>query len=505
MDRKACFCGAAFISLDVLYQHAVDQGHRFMCSCTRVFKTEQNVKDHQRDSGPGHPSPSITEHPALAGYETANSVQEAQHQVSHAAKRHPCHHCNKSKFKSFDALQSHLKDTHAICPTCKQTFPTKQDCSSHRKQLGHWYCREHDQEFSSIDELRAHNRAQTHVKDFTCMICTNREFGTQQGLDDHLRDVHPTGGLSQGSDAASEAARLRTKERNLYCLDCKQQFQSLTALYQHRASPKHKPLSELTCPLSAKCKRMFTTPSALLFHMESGGCKSGMNRLKLNAMVHQQDTGRHITYSKNKARVISDAASVASLMDGVGKLSVGSSRGPCISYDDSIPSDDIDVASQTSDSTLADTGGVILTPRSSAANSTSEWSFIHEDLATPSSTSAKSSSGQTITEYHPDSGVSCPTCNKSFKTRRRLLHLLNSPLNSPVHAAKIFHCPTDTGKQIHAKGEKKFKTLSGMAQHIEVGACAGGMATLDRIVGIFEEKVKQATGMELRLLKSSSA
>ncbi|KAI7279903.1 hypothetical protein KC345_g5087 [Hortaea werneckii] len=367
------------------------------------------------------------------------------------------------------------------------------------------------------------------------MICTNREFGTQQGLEDHLRDVHPTGGLSQGGDAASQAARWRTEERNLYCLDCKQQFQSLTALYQHRASPKHKPLSELTCPLSAKCKRVFTTPSALLFHMESGGCKSGMNRLKLNAMMHQQDTGRHITYSENKARVISDAASVASLMDSVGKLSVRSSRGPGISHDDSIPADDIDVASQTSDSTLAggtgvpvytpsattssnssagswklirtpsasvtsgcsDTGGVILTPRSSAANSTSEWSFINEDLATPSSTSAKSSSGETITEYHPDSGVSCPTCNKRFKTRRRLLH----HLNSPVHAAKIFHCPTDTGKQIHAKGEKKFKTLSGMAQHIEVGACAGGMATLDRVVRIFEEKVKQATGMELQLLK----
>ncbi|KAI7464937.1 hypothetical protein KC357_g7775 [Hortaea werneckii] len=540
MDRKECFCGAAFLTLDLLYQHAIENGHRFMCSCTRKFKTEQNVKDHQRDSGPSHPRPCIIENPALDGYETANSVHELQHQSPDVLKQHPCHHCNKLRFKSSDALQTHLKDKHAICPTCRQTFSTKQGCSSHQEQLRHCYCREHDQEFSSIDEFRAHKRAQTHVKDFTCMICTNKEFGTQQGLDDHLRDfVHPATSPSQGDDAASQAARLRTEERNLYCLDCKQQFQSLTAFRQHKASSKHKPLSELSCPLSTKCRKVFTTPSALLLHMESGGCRSGMNRLKLNAMVHQHDNSHHVTYSGNTAKALSEVASVASLIDSAGMLSAELGHGVKITHGNDIPSDDLEVASQASDRTLAggngvrfytpsattssnssarswkhittpsasitsgssDTGGVILTPRSSAANSVSEWSFINEDLATPSSTPAKSSSGDTVTQPHSDSGYSCPTCAKKFKTARRLLQ----HLNSPVHAAKVFHCPTDTGRQPHAKGEKKFKTLSGMAQHIEVGACAGGMATLERVVGIFEEKVKQATGKKLRLLKSSSA
>ncbi|KAI7160383.1 glycosyltransferase family 21 protein [Hortaea werneckii] len=538
MDRKACFCGATFISLDLLYQHAVDQGHRFMCSCTRLFKTEQNVKNHQRDSGPSHPCPSIIEHPALAGYETAKSAQDEQHQTAAAASQYPCYSCNKVKFKTFKDLQFHIKDKHAICPTCNQTFSTKQHRSNHQKQMGHCYCREHDQQFLSTDGFKAHKRAVTHVKDFICTICNNREFSTQQGLDDHLRDFIHTFSPSQADDAASQAARLRTEQRNRYCLDCGKQFRSLKAFCQHKASPKHNPLSELTCPLSTECK-VFTTPSAMFSHMESGGCKSGMNRLKLNAIVHQHDAGNHITYSENKAKVLSQAASIASLEDSVGKLSMGSSRGAGICNGNAIPSDDFDVVSQASDSTLAggngvpvytpsattssnssagswkliktpsasttsgssDTGGVILTPRSSAADSTDEWSFIDKNLATPSSTSAKSSSGETVTQTNSDGGFSCQTCNKKFQTQRQL----RDHLNSPVHAAKIFHCPTDLGGQPHARGEKQFKILSGMTQHLEGSACAGGMETLMRVVGIVEEKVKQATGMELRLLKGSPA
>lgn len=539
MDRKACFCGAAFISLDVLYQHAVDQGHRFMCSCTRVFKTEQNVKDHQRDSGPGHPSPSITEHPALAGYETAKSVQDEEHQTAAAASQYPCYLCNKMKFKTSKDLDFYVKDKHAICPTCNQRFPTKQHRSNHQKQMGHCYCREHAQEFQSTDEFRAHKRAATHVKDFICTICNNREFSTQQALDDHLRDFVHTVRSSQADDAKSQAARLRIEQRNRYCLDCEKQFPSLKAFHQHKASSKHYPLSELTCPLSTQCEKVFTTPSALIKHWESGACKSGMNRLKLNDIAHQHDTGSHITYSANKARAASQAASIARLVDSFVKLSMGPSNGAGIGYSNAAPSEDIEMVSQASDSTLvggngvpvytpsattssssfdgswkfiptpsaslasgsSDTGGVILTPPSSAADGISEWSLINAGLTTSPSTSAKSSSEETVTEDHSDGGFFCPTCNKKFPTQRQL----RDHLDSPVHAAKIFHCPTDMGAQPHAGGEKTFNIMSGMVQHVEARACAGGTETLKRIVRIVEEKVKQATGMELRLLKSSSA
>ncbi|KAI6827729.1 hypothetical protein KC332_g10040 [Hortaea werneckii] len=539
MDRKECLCGAAFLTLDLLYQHSIEKGHRFMCSCTRKFKTEQNVKDHQRDSGPGHPCPSIIEHPALTGYEKAKSVQDEQHPECDAAKQHPCYLCNKMKFKTDKDLQFHIRDKHAICPTCNQRFPTKQHRSNHQKQMGHCYCREHAQEFPSTDEFRAHKRAATHVKDFICTICNNREFSTQQGLDDHLRDFVHTVRSSQADDATSQAARLRIEQRNRYCLDCEKQFPSLKAFHQHKASSKHNPLSELTCPLSTKCKGVFTTPSALIKHWESGGCKSGMNRLKLNAIAHQHDTGNHITYSANKAKTVSQADSIVTLVDSVVKLSMRSIPGAGIGYDNATPSEDIEVVSQASDSTLvggngvpvytpsattsssssdgsrkfiptpsaslasgsSDTGGVILTPPSSAADGISEWSLINAGLTTPPSTSAQSSSEETVTEDHSDGGYSCPTCNKKFPTQRQL----RDHLDSPVHAAKIFHCPTDMGAQPHAGGEKTFNVMSGMVQHVEARACGGGMETLKRIVRIVEEKVKQATGMELRLLKGWSA
>lgn len=121
---------------------------------------------------------------------------------------------------------------------------------------------------------------------------------------------------------------------------------------------------------------MFTTPSALFSHMESGGCKSGMDRLKLNAIVHQYDTGSNITYSENKAKVLSQAASVASLVDSVGKLSMGSSRGAGICYGDANSSDDVEMVSQASDSTMAGgTGVLVYTPSATTSSNSSDGSW----------------------------------------------------------------------------------------------------------------------------------
>jgi hypothetical protein len=48
---------------------------------------------------------------------------------------------------------------------------------------------------------------------------------------------------------------------------------------------------------------------------------------------------------------------------------------------------------------------------------------------------------------------------------------------------------------------KMFKTISGLTQHIEAGACDGGKSDLHELAGLFEEKLSWAVGRKIKLLK----
>ncbi|KAF2766686.1 hypothetical protein EJ03DRAFT_277582 [Teratosphaeria nubilosa] len=146
-------------------------------------------------------------------------------------------------------------------------------------------------------------------------------------------------------------------------------------------------------------------------------------------------------------------------------------------------------------------GGVKLTPTSSY--SLGEWDHInHNHARQQSAISVAGSSIDTITYANSDGSWPCAMCSRAFKKKKHLL----DHLNSPVHALKMLHCPTTlVGLHASGKGEKKFKTLSGMAKRIEVGACSGGKGMLATIVAMFEQKIKEATGQSVKLLKGTKA
>lgn len=48
---------------------------------------------------------------------------------------------------------------------------------------------------------------------------------------------------------------------------------------------------------------------------------------------------------------------------------------------------------------------------------------------------------------------------------------------------------------------KKFKTLSGMAQHVEAGSCKGGLDVLGAVAAFIEGRIRDATGQEVALLR----
>ncbi|KAI9645340.1 hypothetical protein NHQ30_006076 [Ciborinia camelliae] len=76
-----------------------------------------------------------------------------------------------------------------------------------------------------------------------------------------------------------------------YCKPCKRMFMSANNLIQHQHSKIHMGLS-IKCPF---CSTQYPTASALIIHLESGRCPSGMNRERINAEIRRLDRNHVIT------------------------------------------------------------------------------------------------------------------------------------------------------------------------------------------------------------------
>ncbi|KAK3702492.1 hypothetical protein LTR37_014854 [Vermiconidia calcicola] len=543
MAPVACFCGASFADVELLSQHANSQGHRFMCSCGVKFATYTSIVRHQSVVKHGA-EVGYTELPALKGYTTASTTDKKDESMK-------CPFCpNKKPFKTNLALSHHKADVHPTCPSCNQTFHDKRDLSApqqlhgHQKAANHNYCAEHDLAFDTDQKFAAHKRATVHITGFECLDC-GRDFSTQRGLDDHLNACPAKTKQNTTEEERAAAALAGAEEANLRCEPCDRKFKDLNGFRMHKASVKHNPLSEIKCFLSVKCTQIFTSPSAWLFHLESGKCKSGMDRKKLYAVVHANDADRHISSHENARAVSSIAASdcgsrispgavtkraLANLERGLERVPIPSSSAsgfvfapeksdastgsttngvpiytPNASDAASVVSSrgGVDIAIPTASTSRSITStdlGVMLTPRTTG-HSTSEWDYIHNAHVSPSTaTSVAESSTATITYDTINKAWPCTICNKTFKTKGRLL----MHLHSPAHAPKLFHCPPAAVLGISGgKPERKFKTLSGLAQHVETGACNGGMELLKKVAGIFEQRVKMATGSDVKLLRAA--
>ena len=342
-----------------------------------------------------------------------------------------CNHCNR-RFSYLKDLDQHNLALHSWpCGHCNRQFSTKENLRRHQRSTGHCYCSSCDRVFVDKNALRDHLRSSLHAgaSEFHCCDC-DRGFVSEQALNQHLNDkVHLI---------------KRAQDPSFTCPECKRGFKTRGALNQHKASLAHRPISNLKCLAGkmgkSRCQHNFSSPSAMIQHLESGACPSGLNRQQLNEALETHDTDRIITKPEDNNL----------LKYGIEDLTLD----------------------------------------------TEAWSSDQSTVFTPDSDSNTDchSSLVALTTRCP----LCPAGSRQFVTPRSL----QQHLDSPAHSPKLFGCPISLAPASLSKSlpRQSFTTLSGLAQHLESGACAGGKATLEKVAEYIEANLEKMGMKKVQLL-----
>ncbi len=405
-----------------------------------------------------------------------------------------CSHC-KRVFRLEQSLRQHCRALHPgrsseaaprTCDTCKESFPGPHGLEDHQRAVEHCYCLECQILFDLESKARKHLET-FHASQFRCCDC-EQDFTSGQALDQHLSDKLHRRITCQicdqdfGSKFALDRhivvehhALVRPKRvfmpPNVHgCYICQRRFAKNKDLDQHLVSRKHRPLSDLKCAASDKCKRRFGSPSALLRHLESGTCRSGIDRHTINKLVRDNDI----------ERVISSGPTGQDLLRHNYSGSEWSSS----------------------------TGTPILTPTSSVASSpvmpiVADYMSEQRVSSFSLEASAPSVGGiPTSTSFQMSSladSLLLPQHNKSLGFSASSAH---SQIHNHDHKTPLFHCPGALASSTpHAASPRKFTTLSGLAQHIESGACGEGPATLKKAIMYVQERFEKMGFGSIRLLK----
>lgn len=463
--------------------------------------------------------------------------------VSLILQETPAEHCPSPPLDSSDSHEAVLEVCPAPtknypCPTCRQCFTKKASRKAHQRENMHAYCNNCNAIFLKEGRYRLHMKFHHPDQAITILVATEfrccdceLDFTDEGALEDHLRtDVH---GLKKEDAEKKWMERMERKERKkkkkemnkegeekkkkerierrkekeekkkqekkrrkeeekkkvkdtkrerqekekkgkkqeqpeegnqqLKCEKCERTFKNQHAVEQHLKSVRHNPLSNIKCVADAKCKKRFNCPSAQLRHLESGACVSGMTKTKLNAAIAANDTEQIITLGGGMAQWQKEEDSSAT--------STSQMRSPILtptstSFSDSYPPSGI------------------LTPTSTLSTNENFHSMLTLQL--------RNQNGYQKCQLCP------PSHTRTFKPSGLQDHLSSSvhaqvskSLPLPVIDEISFRCPS--ALMVEGSGEKpikQFLTLSGLAQHLESGACNGGKATFRRVVEYVQEEMK---------------
>jgi hypothetical protein len=389
------------------------------------------------------------------------------------ARRHGyCGICDKA-FVDQRAADQHNRDFHYYCGECRKYFASRRALEQHCNSLVHEQeCRYDGCDDGSFKGQEALNQHRVAAHGLECSCSERDSLVDQQALDQRLimppqplrseREREPSS-LSPGKrlkDKDHETTVARLPDR--YCQTCDREFGSELALTQHMSSVVHKPLcANLKCVGGSGCKKTFTSPSAMIHHLESGACASKLTRKMINEFLAEHDTTNIILSSQY----------------------CGPKR---------LKKDDLDSSTSSDDES-------ILTPATfSRRTSISAQSGTSAAMGILTPVSGDATDIEDIPLLCRFVCPLCPPQRGQFGSAKDL----ENHISSPAHAPKIYHCPVALMGDVGRKKVtvKTFSTLSGLTQHLERDACAGGNTTFRNAIAFVNEKFRGLGFRDVRLL-----
>ncbi|KAL4073553.1 hypothetical protein J3A83DRAFT_4229431 [Scleroderma citrinum] len=246
-------CSKTFSSQQALEQHTRDKYHGIECDyCGRAFGSEEACKQHTN-----------AVHPHIACTECTRTFQSLDDLEQHQQDKHPsfeCDYCDRV-FKSADACYQHEGAVHPhTCDECNRTFSSSYGLEDHmRDKHPSFECDYCDRVFGSAQACEQHEAA---VHSHECDEC-DKLFHSAFALEQHKRDKHPSFGCDECSKTFSSFDALEQHKRDKHpsfgCNYCNRVFGSAEARSMHETitHPRH---------WCEKCGMLFLSSDALEEH-----------------------------------------------------------------------------------------------------------------------------------------------------------------------------------------------------------------------------------------------
>lgn len=384
-----------------------------------------------------------------------------------------------SQFSTPYKLHMHETSIHRLSEATQKSQFYRLKCSIPGCKSSSWTEKKLRGHLRRCHDANASKSVNTPPQQYRCLDCS-RDFVNPNALEAHLRNkVH-----------AIRPTLLELPPNT--CMDCNKTFATAMGLQAHCASRRHNPITPGLKCVRPGCTRKFNSPSAMLHHLESGGCSSGINVYSVNKAIMDNDPSGIIT-NEHAVQMLDDwCEEQQGLISNVKELK-----------DVSVWSSDEGEDSGMDDDQFG--GGVILTPTSS--NSASGTSSPGGMMMTPADSPTPTMLKKELA-FLSRKKYTCPLCpnHRQFLDQYRL----ETHLKSAAHAPAIFHCPISLieGYESVLEGKKRshfriFTSLSGLAQHLESESCKGGKATFEKVLRFVEARLREM-GLEGRLLSSSA-
>ncbi|KAI5818545.1 hypothetical protein BZA77DRAFT_261318 [Pyronema omphalodes] len=155
-----------------------------------------------------------------------------------------------------------------------------------------WFCNPCQRHFVSRHSLYQHyNNSALHADDYICSDCSVC-YEDYDEYKDHRECVHEypfhcqeCGDMYRTQDLLEMHMEEEHTEPQWECDVCDRQFANENSLRMHMNSRIHRGAS-ITCPW---CKKTYTTATGLSHHLESGSCRTGINRETIYQTIRQRD------------------------------------------------------------------------------------------------------------------------------------------------------------------------------------------------------------------------